>query len=120
MKQGIHPDYHLVFFRDRARTSPSSPGDRGQRGEPITWEDGSTHPVVDVEISSASHPFIHRAGARPRHGRRVEQVPAAGMAARQGGLRLEVACGPPRDHGLPALEPGGPFLLSPSPDHAGR
>ena len=23
----------------------------------ITWEDGSTYPVVDVEISSASHPF---------------------------------------------------------------
>jgi ribosomal protein L31 len=23
----------------------------------ITWEDGRTYPVVDVEISSASHPF---------------------------------------------------------------
>jgi large subunit ribosomal protein L31 len=23
----------------------------------ITWQDGSTYPVVDVEISSASHPF---------------------------------------------------------------
>ena len=23
----------------------------------IEWEDGNTYPVVDVEISSASHPF---------------------------------------------------------------
>jgi large subunit ribosomal protein L31 len=23
----------------------------------IAWEDGSTYPVIDVEISSASHPF---------------------------------------------------------------
>ena len=23
----------------------------------IEWEDGTTYPVVDVEISSASHPF---------------------------------------------------------------
>jgi large subunit ribosomal protein L31 len=23
----------------------------------IDWEDGQTYPVVDVEISSASHPF---------------------------------------------------------------
>ena len=23
----------------------------------IEWEDGNTYPVIDVEISSASHPF---------------------------------------------------------------
>ncbi|MFJ4885568.1 type B 50S ribosomal protein L31 [Streptomyces sp. NPDC088731] len=26
-------------------------------GKTIEWEDGNTYPVVDVEISSASHPF---------------------------------------------------------------
>ena len=26
-------------------------------GKTIEWEDGNTYPVIDVEISSASHPF---------------------------------------------------------------
>lgn len=57
MKPGIHPDYQPVVFRDRAagmafltRSTLSSP-------RTITWSDGRKYPVVDVEISSASHPW---------------------------------------------------------------
>lgn len=57
MKQGIHPDYRPVVFRDKAAdfaflTRSTVTGDRT-----IEWEDGNTYPLVDVEISSASHPF---------------------------------------------------------------
>ena len=57
MKPGIHPRYEPVVFRDRSagfafltRSTRSSP-------ETVEWEEGNTYPVIDVEISSASHPF---------------------------------------------------------------
>lgn len=57
MQQGIHPEYRPVVFRDKAAdfaflTRSTVTGDRT-----IEWEDGNTYPLVDVEISSASHPF---------------------------------------------------------------
>lgn len=57
MQQGIHPAYGPVVFRDKAAgyaflTRSTMTSDRT-----ITWEDGRTYPVVDVEISAASHPF---------------------------------------------------------------
>ncbi|MEV0531048.1 type B 50S ribosomal protein L31 [Kitasatospora sp. NPDC050463] len=57
MKPGIHPAYRPVVFRDKAgglafltRSTVTSP-------DTVEWEDGNTYPVIDVEISSASHPF---------------------------------------------------------------
>ncbi|MEU4130686.1 type B 50S ribosomal protein L31 [Streptomyces wuyuanensis] len=63
MKPGIHPAYGPVVFRDRAAgfaflTRSTITSDRT-----VEWEDGGTYPVVDVEISSASHPF-HTGTAR--------------------------------------------------------
>ncbi|MFE1384086.1 type B 50S ribosomal protein L31 [Streptomyces sp. NPDC058740] len=53
MKHGIHPAYGPVVFRDTAfLTRSTMTSDRT-----VEWEDGNTYPVVDVEISSASHPF---------------------------------------------------------------
>lgn len=57
MKPGIHPAYRPVVFRDRAAgfaflTRSTLTGDRT-----VEREDGRTYPVIDVEISSASHPF---------------------------------------------------------------
>ena len=57
MKQGIHPDYHPVVFRDRTANVAFLTRSTAASERTITWEDGSTYPVVDVEISSASHPF---------------------------------------------------------------
>jgi large subunit ribosomal protein L31 len=57
MKQGIHPDYHPVVFRDRTANVAFLTRSTAASERTITWENGSTYPVVDVEISSASHPF---------------------------------------------------------------
>ena len=56
MKSGIHPDYRPVVFRDLA--SGETFLTRSTVGSDKTIElDGETYPVIDVEISSASHPF---------------------------------------------------------------
>jgi large subunit ribosomal protein L31 len=57
MKQTIHPDYHPVVFRDRAANFAFLTRSTATSERTITWDDGKTYPVVDVEISSASHPF---------------------------------------------------------------
>src|SRR5512140_2018702 len=57
MKQRIHPDYHPVVFRDRAANFAFLTRSTATSERTIAWEDGSTYPVVDVAISSASHPF---------------------------------------------------------------
>lgn len=64
--KNIHPTYGPVVFRDRSadfafltRSTLAGDADSGP-GVPtatIEWSDGNTYPVVDVEISSASHPF---------------------------------------------------------------
>lgn len=57
MKAGIHPDYHPVVFNDLASGEKFLTRSTATSEKTIEWEDGSTYPVVDVEISSASHPF---------------------------------------------------------------
>jgi large subunit ribosomal protein L31 len=57
MKQGIHPGYHPVVFRDRTANVAFLTRSTAASERTITWENGSTYPVIDVEISSASHPF---------------------------------------------------------------
>ena len=79
MKQRIHPDYHPVVFRDRAANVAFLTRSIAASERTITWEDGSTYPVVDVEISSASHPF-YTGQARSRHGLPGGSSSAAGMA----------------------------------------
>jgi large subunit ribosomal protein L31 len=57
VKPGIHPDYHPVVFKD------SSTGDAFLTRSTVTsertieWEDGNTYPLVQVDVSSWSHPF---------------------------------------------------------------
>ncbi|MCD0446092.1 type B 50S ribosomal protein L31 [Glycomyces sp. A-F 0318] len=57
MKQGIHPDYHPVVFRDRGADFAFLTRSTATSAETVEWEDGRTYPVIDVQISSASHPF---------------------------------------------------------------
>ncbi|WP_370288598.1 type B 50S ribosomal protein L31 [Nocardioides sp.] len=59
MREGIHPPYGPVVFRDRAT------GDlmltrstlAGRTSGPTVELDGATYPVVDVDTSVHSHPF---------------------------------------------------------------
>ncbi|MFD8545072.1 type B 50S ribosomal protein L31 [Streptomyces sp. NPDC059649] len=57
MKHGIHPAYGPVVFRDRAADHAFLTRSTATSGKTIEWEDGHTYPVIDVETSSASHPF---------------------------------------------------------------
>lgn len=56
MKTDIHPEYNAIVFRDLA--SGETFLTRSTLTSDKTIElDGVTYPVIDVEISSASHPF---------------------------------------------------------------
>jgi large subunit ribosomal protein L31 len=57
MKPGIHPDYHPVVFRDRSAGMSFLTRSTATSTDTVLWDDGNTYPVIDVEISSASHPF---------------------------------------------------------------
>lgn len=57
MRKNIHPEYRPVVFRDRSAgfaflTRSTAVGD-----QTVEWNDGLTYPVIDVDVSSASHPF---------------------------------------------------------------
>jgi large subunit ribosomal protein L31 len=57
VKKDIHPEYRRVVFRDKSGNFSFLTGSTRSSDETVVWEDGKTYPVVDVEISSASHPF---------------------------------------------------------------
>jgi large subunit ribosomal protein L31 len=57
MKPGIHPEYRPVVFRDRAGGLAFLTRSTATSDTTVEWEDGRTYPVIDVDISSASHPF---------------------------------------------------------------
>ncbi len=58
MKKGLHPtDYRLVVFKDEAAGFAFLTKSTVQTKETIKWEDGNEYPLVNVPISSASHPY---------------------------------------------------------------
>jgi large subunit ribosomal protein L31 len=57
MKPGIHPVYGHVVFRDKAAGYAFLTRSTARSEHTVAWEDGRSYPVVDVEVSSASHPF---------------------------------------------------------------
>lgn len=59
MKRGVHPDYGPVCFRDRsAGALLVTQSTLVSRADLSTGEmDGRTLPVVDVDVTSDSHPF---------------------------------------------------------------
>ncbi|QHC21471.1 type B 50S ribosomal protein L31 [Streptomyces sp. GS7] len=57
MKPGIHPEYRPVVFRDQAAGHAFLTRSTATSDKTVEWEDGNTYPVIDVEISSASHPL---------------------------------------------------------------
>ncbi|MFE5160190.1 type B 50S ribosomal protein L31 [Streptomyces sp. NPDC056697] len=57
MKPGIHPAYRPIVFRDRSADFAFLTRSTATSDKTVEWRDGDTYPVIDVEISSASHPF---------------------------------------------------------------
>ena len=60
MKPDIHPEYKFVVFEDssanyRLLTRTTM---RVDANKTTQWEDGNTYPLVQLDISNASHPFF--------------------------------------------------------------
>jgi large subunit ribosomal protein L31 len=59
VKQGIHPAYGPVVFRDRSTGTMTVTRSTlvAQSIDKTVEIDGTTYPVIDVDITSDSHPF---------------------------------------------------------------
>ncbi|WP_331728315.1 type B 50S ribosomal protein L31 [Streptomyces sp. NBC_01176] len=57
MRHAIHPVSRPVLFRDRAAGFELLVPSTAATQHTVQGKDGHTYPVVDVEVSSASHPF---------------------------------------------------------------
>ena len=82
MKPNVHPDYRPVVFRDAAVGYAFLTRSTATSSKTIEWEDGQTYPLIDVEISAASHPFytgkqrvVDTAGRVERFNRRYGRQP---------------------------------------------
>lgn len=58
MKQGIHPNYREVIFKDMSSDYSFKSRSTAASAEKVKWTDGKEYPVIKIEISSASHPFF--------------------------------------------------------------
>lgn len=58
MKKDLHPtDYRPVVFKDDAADFAFLTQSTAKSDKTIKWEDGNEYPLVQIHISSASHPF---------------------------------------------------------------
>jgi large subunit ribosomal protein L31 len=57
MKSDIHPSYGFVVYKDIGANYTILTRSTVKSQKTIEWEDGQTYPLIEVEISSASHPF---------------------------------------------------------------
>jgi large subunit ribosomal protein L31 len=54
---GKESEYRNVVFRDRTADFAFLTRSTAKSDQTVEWSDGNTYPVVDVDISTASHPF---------------------------------------------------------------
>jgi large subunit ribosomal protein L31 len=57
MKKDIHPEYREVVFKDVSADFSILTKSTIKTNETIKWEDGNEYPLVNLDISSASHAF---------------------------------------------------------------
>ncbi len=57
MREGIHPPYHPVVFRDAATGDEFLTRSTATSDTTTTWSDGRSYPLITVDVTSASHPF---------------------------------------------------------------
>ena len=61
MKAGIHPEsYRFVVFKDMSNGDTFLSKSTANTKETIQWEDGNEYPLIKLEISNTSHPFLYR------------------------------------------------------------
>ncbi len=73
MKEGIHPKNHKVIFQDVNSGYRFLSTSTKTSNETAEWEDGSTYPVIKIEVSSDTHPFYTGRQKFNEKGGRVEQ-----------------------------------------------
>ncbi|MER5255565.1 MULTISPECIES: type B 50S ribosomal protein L31 [unclassified Streptomyces] len=56
-QKGKDGNYRPVVFRDRSAGYAFLTRSTAESDQTIEWDDGETYPLVEVEISSESHPF---------------------------------------------------------------
>ena len=69
MKKDIHPAYNLVVFEDISCGERFLTGSTRTSDTMTKWEDGKEYPLIELEISSASHPFYTGSTQTGRHRR---------------------------------------------------
>ena len=58
MKKDIHPDnYRKVIFHDNSSEERMLIGSTVETEKTDKWTDGNEYPLVQVDVTSASHPF---------------------------------------------------------------
>lgn len=73
MKEGIHPNYGYVVFKDNAAGHSFRIRSTATSAEKITWEDGQEYPVIQIDTSSLSHPFYTGKQRQVEVGGRVDR-----------------------------------------------
>jgi len=58
MKKEIHPNYGFVIFKDIGADFMFLTRSTRSSDKMVKWEDGNEYPMIEVEISSATHPFF--------------------------------------------------------------
>ncbi|MCE7792453.1 type B 50S ribosomal protein L31 [Salipaludibacillus sp. CUR1] len=56
MREGIHPNYRKVVFKDTSTGFMFLTGSTRYSNDTVEFE-GETYPLITVEVSSDSHPF---------------------------------------------------------------
>ncbi len=56
MRKGIHPEYDYVIFRDTSCGRDFKIRSTCKSDQTVVWEDGNTYSLVNLDVSSASHP----------------------------------------------------------------
>lgn len=58
MKKDIHPEnYRMVIFHDNSSNERILIGSTIETDATDKWTDGTEYPLVQVDVTSASHPF---------------------------------------------------------------
>ncbi len=58
MKKDIHPEnYRMVIFNDNSSSARFLVGSTAPTDLTDTWEDGKEYPLINVDVSSDTHPF---------------------------------------------------------------
>ena len=102
MKDGIHPEYRPVVFKDDSTGYTFLTRSTMSSKNVIEWEDGTEYPLVKLDISSSSHPFytgqqrlVDTAGRverfRRRYSQQQEKADRAGTKAEDAGTKKEGA-----------------------------